>query len=58
MEFSLGGGAYLLDYDKFHNTPNVKDGLLISDHKKKYWGIDQAAITFSYMFDQKKKGGK
>ncbi len=58
LEFSVGAGYYPIHYDKFHNTPNVKDGLLISDHKKKYWGIDQAAITFSYMFDQKKKGGK
>jgi hypothetical protein len=23
-----------------------------------YWGIDQAAVSFSYTFDLKKKGGK
>lgn len=45
-------------YDKFHNTPNTKDGLMIESIKKTYWGIDQAAVSFSYSFDLKKKGGK
>ena len=58
LEFSLGAGYYPLHYDKFHNTPNTKDGLLIESIKKDYWGIDQAAVTFSYSFDLKKKGGK
>lgn len=58
MEFSLGAGVYSLHYDKFYNTPNTKDGLMIESVKKTYWGIDQAAVSFSYSFDLKKKGGK
>ena len=58
VEFSLGAGVYSCHYDKFYNTPNTKDGLLIENTKKTYWGIDQAAVSFSYMFDLKKKGGK
>ena len=58
VEFSLGAGVYSNHYDKFHNTPNTKDGLMIESIKKTYWGIDQAAVSFSYMFDLKKKGGK
>lgn len=58
MEFTLGGGVYPLHYDKFHNTPNTTEGLMIEDIKKTYWGIDQIAVTFSYAFDLKKKGGK
>lgn len=40
MEFSLGAGVYSLHYDKFHNTPRTKDGLLVESVKKTYWGID------------------
>lgn len=58
VEFSLGAGVYSLHYDKFHNTPNTKDGLLIESIKKTYWGLDQAAVSFSYSFDIKKKGDK
>ena len=29
MEFSLGAGVYSRHYDKFHNTPITKDGLMI-----------------------------
>lgn len=58
VEFSLGAGAYSRHYDKFHNTPSTKDGLMIEDIKKTYWGIDQAAVSFSYSFDLKKKGDK
>lgn len=58
MEFSLGAGVYPLHYDKFRNTPNTKDGLLTGSMRKTYWGIDQIAVSFSYMFDLKKKGGK
>ena len=58
MEFALGAGVYSRHYDKFHNTPTTKDGLMIENIKKTYWGIDQAAISFSYAFDLKKKGGK
>ena len=49
---------YSLHYDKFHNTPRTKDGLLVESVKKTYWGIDQAAVSFSYAFDLKRKGGR
>ena len=58
VEFSLGAGVYPLHYDKFYNTPETKDGLLIESVRKTYWGIDQAAVSFSYSFDLKKKGGR
>ena len=58
VEFVLGAGVYQLHYDKFHNTPNTKDGLMIESIKRTYWGIDQAAISLSYMFDLMKKGGE
>lgn len=57
MEFSLGAGVYPLHYDVFHNTKKTKDGLMTETIKKTYWGIDQAAISFLYTFDLKKKGG-
>lgn len=58
VEFSLGAGVYSLHYDKFHNTPRTKDGLLVKSVKKTYWGLDQAAVSFSYTFDLKRKGGR
>ena len=59
MEFSLGAGAYSNHYDKFHNTSDTKLGLMVeSGIKKIYWGIDQVAVSLSYSFDLKKKGGK
>ena len=58
MEFALGAGVYSRHYDKFYNTSNTKDGLLSESIKNTYWGIDQAAISFSYTFDLKKKGEK
>ena len=58
VEFSLGAGLYSSYYDKFHNTPRAKDGQVIESIKKTYWGIDQAAVSFSYSFDLKKKGDK
>ena len=58
VEFSLGAGVYSRHYDKFHNTPRTKDGLMIESIKNTYWGIDQVAVSFSYSFDLKKKGGK
>ncbi len=54
MEFSIGAGAYALHYDKYHNRRN---GPLVSTKKKAYIGIDQASVSFSYTFGQKKKGG-
>ena len=59
MEFSLGGGIYAANYDKFHNTPDTKDGLMVASSIKKTWyGIDQASVSIAYTFDLKKKGGK
>ena len=58
VEFSLGAGVYSRHYDKFHNTPDTKDGLMVGSIRKTYWGIDQAAVSFSYSFDLKKKGGR
>ena len=55
LEFTLGAGVYASHYDKFHNE---KDGLLVSDHKKTWFGIDQAAVSIAYTFDLTKKGGK
>jgi hypothetical protein len=57
VEFSLGAGGYTCYYDKFHNTPDVKDGLMVESVKRTYWGIDQAAISLAYSFDLG-KGGK
>lgn len=58
VEFSLGAGAYSIYYDMFYNTPDAKDGLMIKSIKSIYWGIDQVSVSFSYMFDLKRKGDK
>lgn len=59
VEFSLGAGVYALHYDKFHNTPDTKNGLMVeSNHKKTYFGFDQASVSFLYKLDFKGKGGK
>ena len=58
VEFSMGAGVYDTHYDRFHNTPRTKDGLLVDSTKKTYWGVDQAAVSFSYAFNLSKKGGK
>lgn len=51
LEFTVGAGAYSINYDKFHNEPN---GLLIDTTKKTYIGLDQAAVTVSYSFNLNK----
>ncbi len=55
VEFTLGAGVYDLYYDKFLNIDN---GRLSSTHEDIYYGLDRAAISFSYSFGLKKKGGK
>ena len=50
VEFSAGAGVYKLDYDVFENTPNYKEGQWVRRNKKTFYGLDQAAITFSYNF--------
>ena len=58
LEFAVGGGAYPSRYDKFHNTTDTKKGLMVaSDVEKMYYGVDQIAVSLSYAFDLKKKGG-
>lgn len=51
VEFSLGAGIYNAHYDKFHNENN---GGYSSTVRKTFIGLDNAAISFSYMFDLKK----
>lgn len=58
VEFTVGAGVYRLYYDKFYNTPDTKNGLLVESVNRTYWGIDNAAVSFSYSFGLKKKGGK
>lgn len=55
VEFVVGGGAYRLHYDKFHNVDNVAEGQLYETKKKTYWGVDNVAISFSYKFEFKKR---
>ena len=50
IEFTAGAGIYRLDYSKFHNTPDVKDGQWYARKRKTFYGLDQAAITISYSF--------
>ncbi len=54
VEFSLGAGVYDLHFDKFHNVPN---GLRAATRRKTYVGVDNAAVTISYSFKVRKKGG-
>ena len=50
VEFSIGAGVYSLHYDTFQNTTNVAEGQMIGSTRRTYCGIDQGAISFSYMF--------
>lgn len=51
IELSTGAGVYPIHYDIFHNTPDVKDGLLVGSKRDTYYGIDQASVSLTYMFD-------
>lgn len=51
VEFSLGAGVYKAYYDKFRNERN---GVRSSTVRKTFIGLDNAAVSFSYMFDLKK----
>lgn len=57
MEVALGGGVYHLDYDIFLNKHNINSGYLIGRRKRTFYCLDQAALTFSYSFGLRKKGG-
>lgn len=58
VEFSVGAGIYSLHYDKFYNTQHTKDGLMIGDYKRTFYGIDQVSVSFMYRFDLDDKEGK
>lgn len=53
VEFSVGGGVYDLNYDRFYNVPN---GSLESTRRKVFWGVDNVAVSFSYSFNLKRQG--
>ena len=55
VEFAAGAGIYSQHYDEFINEP---DGLELTTKKGTYIGLDNIAVTFSYSFDLKKKGGR
>lgn len=55
LEFSLGAGVYSLKYDKFYNTDSTPNGELAHTIKKTWFGLDHAAVSFSYMFNLKRK---
>lgn len=52
VEFLIGAGVYGLHYDTFHN---VENGRYIGTYRKTYWGIDNAAVNFSYRFNYNKR---
>lgn len=52
MEFSLGGGVYSVNYDKFLNVP---DGQWLANEKKVSYIVDQVAVSFAYRLNLKKK---
>lgn len=64
IEFTAGAGVYRLDYSKFHNTPDVKDGAWYARKQKTWVGLDQLAVTIAYSFPLSKyqkqflKGGE
>lgn len=55
LEVSAGAGYYPLHYDVFHNTPNVKDGLLVETLQKDYFGLDRLSVSLAYTFDWTKR---
>ena len=55
MEFSVGGGVYSLKYDKFYNTQSTWQGDKAETINRTWFGVDHAAISFSYMFNLKRK---
>ena len=56
MEFAIGAGVYDAKYDAFYNEPNGA----YAEYGKHciWWGIDNAAISFTYKFPFKAKGNK
>ena len=55
VEFTLGAGVYDVYYDRFYNEKNgPKEGT----YHTTFIGIDNAAVTFSYSFDLKRRRGR
>lgn len=56
MEFAIGAGVYDVKYDVFYNEPNGA----YAEHGKHdtFFGVDNAAISFTYKFPFKKEGRK
>lgn len=52
MELTAGAGCYRLKYDTFHNEAN---GAMVSTTSRTFFGVDNAAVTFIYRFDLKRK---
>ena len=52
MELTAGAGCYRLRYDTFHNEAN---GEMVSTTSRTFFGVDNAAVTFIYRFDLKRK---
>lgn len=52
LEFSIGAGAYRAYYDKFNNSGS---GAYHSTVRETYIGIDNAAVSFTYMFNLNKR---
>lgn len=55
MEFSVGAGVYDLKYDKFFNTDKTWKGELSHTVHETWIGIDHVGVSFSYMFNLKRK---
>ena len=55
MEFSVGGGAYEVHYDRFRNE---RRGTLVDSRRKTYIGVDNVSIAIGYTFDLKKGGAQ
>jgi hypothetical protein len=54
VEFAIGAGVYDVKYDVFYNEPNGA----YAEHGKHdtFFGVDNAAISFTYKFPIKKEG--
>ena len=52
LEFAIGAGAYRAYYDKFNNSGS---GAYHSTVRETYIGIDNAAVSFTYMFNLNKR---
>ena len=56
MEFAVGAGVYDSLYDMFYNE--VNGPYYTTSIRKTWFGLDNAAVSFTYKFDVKQKGGK